>query len=245
MAEIIVAFWAEYGSILLTGIRDTFIMVAVSTLFAYLLGLPLGVALILTQPNGIRPNHLLYRLLDWIVNVGRSLPFIILMIAIMPLTKLIVGTKIGVKGAIVPLVVSATPFIARMVETSLSEVDAGVIEAARSMGASTFQTVWKVYLPEAKPSLVLGGAISIVTILAYTAMAGTVGAGGLGDIAIQYGHNRGVLSVLWVTVIFLIILVQVIQLVFNWLSRTIDKRLNQSAQGHSFFDLLARFAHTK
>ncbi|WP_298034771.1 methionine ABC transporter permease [uncultured Dysosmobacter sp.] len=245
MAEFITTFWAEYGSILLTGIRDTFIMVGISTLFAYLLGLPLGVALILTQPHGIRPNHLLYRLLDWIVNVGRSLPFIILMIAIMPLTKLIVGTKIGVKGAIVPLVVSATPFIARMVETALSEVDAGVIEAAQSMGASTFQIVWKVYLPEAKPSLVLGGAISIVTILAYTAMAGTVGAGGLGDIAIQYGHNRGILSVLWVTVIFLIILVQAIQLLFNWAARSIDKRLDQSAKGHKAFDLLARFAHTK
>lgn len=245
MVEVIAGFWAEYGDILLEGIRDTFIMVGASTLFAYLLGLPLGVALILTQPHGIRPNHFLYRVMDWVVNVGRSLPFIILMIAIMPLTKLIVGTKIGVKGAIVPLVVSAAPFIARMVETSLSEVDAGVIEAAQSMGASTLQIVWKVYLPEAKPSLVLGGAISIVTILAYTAMAGTVGAGGLGDIAIQYGHNRGILSVLWVTVIFLIILVQVIQLFFNWLSRSIDKRLNQSAKGYKSFDLLSRFAHTK
>jgi len=124
--------------------------------------------------------------------VGRSLPFIILMVAIMPFTKLIVGTKIGVKGAIVPLIVSAAPFIARMVETSLAEVESGVVEAAQSMGASTFQIIWKVYLPEAKPSLVLGGAISIVTILAYTAMAGSVGGGGLGDIAIRYGHQRGI-----------------------------------------------------
>lgn len=225
MAEFIATFWTEYGDVLLEGIRDTLIMTGVSTLFAYLLGLPMGVILILTQPHGIRPNRMVYRILDWIINVGRSLPFIILMVAIMPFTKLIIGTKIGVRGAIVPLVVSAAPFIARMVETSLAEVDAGVVEAAQSMGASTFQIVWKVYLPESKPSLILGGAISIVTILAYTAIAGTVGAGGLGDIAIRYGHQRGVPSVMWVTVVFLIILVQVIQVVFNALSKSIDKRL--------------------
>ena len=225
MAEFIATFWTEYGDVLLEGIRDTLIMTGVSTLFAYLLGLPMGVILILTQPHGIRPNRVVYRILDWIINVGRSLPFIILMVAIMPFTKLIIGTKIGVRGAIVPLVVSAAPFIARMVETSRAEVAAGVVEAAQSMGASTFQIVWKVYLPEAKPSLILGGAISIVTILAYTAIAGTVGAGGLGDIAIRYGHQRGVPSVMWVTVVFLIILVQVIQVVFNALSKSIDKRL--------------------
>ncbi|WP_295585606.1 methionine ABC transporter permease [uncultured Oscillibacter sp.] len=225
MLESIAAFWAEYGDTLIQGTVDTLLMVSISTVFAYLIGLPLGVALILTRPHGIRPNRGTYRILDWIVNVGRSFPFIILMVAIMPFTKLVVGTKIGVKGAIVPLVVSAAPFIARMVETSLSEVDAGVVEAAQSMGASPAQIVWKVYLPEAKPSLILGGAISIVTILAYTAIAGTVGAGGLGDIAVRYGHNRNVPSVMWVTVIFLIILVQIIQFVFNWLSKRIDKRL--------------------
>lgn len=225
MLESIAAFWAEYGDTLIQGTVDTLLMVSISTVFAYLIGLPLGVALILTRPHGIRPNRGAYRILDWIVNVGRSFPFIILMVAIMPFTKLVVGTKIGVKGAIVPLVVSAAPFIARMVESALSEVDAGVVEAAQSMGASPAQIVWKVYLPEAKPSLILGGAISIVTILAYTAIAGTVGAGGLGDIAVRYGHNRNVPSVMWVTVIFLIILVQIIQFVFNWLSKRIDKRL--------------------
>lgn len=225
MLESIAAFWAEYGDTLIQGTVDTLLMVSISTVFAYLIGLPLGVALILTRPHGIRPNRGAYRILDWIVNVGRSFPFIILMVAIMPFTKLVVGTKIGVKGAIVPLVVSAAPFIARMVETSLSEVDAGVVEAAQSMGASPAQIVWKVYLPEAKPSLILGGAISIVTILAYTAIAGTVGAGGLGDIAVRYGHNRNVPSVMWVTVVFLVILVQIIQFVFNWLSKRIDKRL--------------------
>ena len=247
MLESLSAFWAEYGDLLLEGTRDTLIMIGVSTVFAYLIGLPLGVLLSISQPHGIWPHKWFNRILGWIINVGRSLPFIILMIAIMDFTKLIVGTKLGVPGAIVPLVVSAAPFIARMVETSLAEVDAGVVEAAQSMGASTFQIVWKVYLPEAKPSLILGGAISLVTILAYTAIAGTVGAGGLGDIAVRYGHQRGITSVMWVTVVFLIILVQVVQLIFNWLSRRIDKRLDQTSDAKKFapFDLLSRFTHTK
>ena len=226
MLEIFTAeFWAQYGKLLIDGTVDTLVMVIISTLFAYLLGLPMGVALVLTQPHGIRPNGFINRLLGWIINIGRSLPFIILMIAIIDFTKLIVGTKIGVKGAIVPLVVSAAPFIARMVETSLAEVDSGVVEAAQSMGASTLQIVWKVYLPEAKPSLILGGAISIVTILAYTAIAGAVGAGGLGDLAIRYGYQRKVPSMMLVTVILLIVLVQIIQFIFSWVSNRIDKRL--------------------
>ena len=219
------AFWNQYGHILAEGTRDTFLMTGISTAFAYLLGLPMGVALILTRPHGIRPMPVFYRVLGWVINVGRSLPFIILMVAIMDFTKLLVGTKIGVKGAIVPLVVSAAPFIARMVETSLSEVDAGVVEAAQSMGASTLQIVWKVYLPEATPSLILGGSISIITILAYTAIAGAVGAGGLGDLAIRYGYQRHVPPMLLITSAFLIALVQVIQAVFSRLSNQIDKRL--------------------
>ena len=226
MAEIFTAaFWEKYGPLLLEGTQDTLVMVLVSTVFAYLIGLPLGVLLVMTQEHGIRPNKWVNRILGWIINIGRSLPFIILMIAIMDFTKLIVGTKIGVKGAIVPLVVSAAPFIARMVETSLMEVDAGVIEAAQSMGASTLKIVWKVYLPESRTSLVLGGAISIVTILAYTAIAGAVGAGGLGDLAIRYGYNRKIPSMMLVTVILIIVLVQIIQSVFSWLSKHIDKRL--------------------
>ena len=226
MVEIFTAgFWNQYGGLLIDGTIDTLVMVIISTVFAYLLGLPMGVALILTQPHGIRPNRAINRVLGWIINIGRSLPFIILMVAIMDFTKLIVGTKIGVMGAIVPLVVSAAPFIARMVETSLAEVDAGVVEAAQSMGASPLQIVWKVYLPEAKPSLILGGAISIVTILAYTAIAGAVGAGGLGDLAIRYGYQRRVPSMMWVTVIFLVVLVQLIQYVFSRVSTHIDKRL--------------------
>ena len=245
MGETITAFWTEYGNVLMEGIGDTLLMTGISTVFAYLFGLPLGVALILTQPHGIRPHRGLYRVLDWIVNVGRSLPFIILLVAILPFTRMVAGTAVGVKGAIVPLVVSAAPFIARMVETSLSEVDAGVIEAAQSMGASTFQIVRKVYLPEAKPSLVLGGAISIVSILAYTAIAGTVGAGGLGDIAIRYGHQRGITSVMWVTVVFLIIFVQIIQVVFNNFAKRIDKRLNQTHKSFAPHEMLFRFTHIK
>ena len=199
MLESLSAFWAEYGTLLLEGTRDTLIMVGLSTVFAYLIGLPLGVLLSITQPHG--------------------------MIAIMDFTKLIVGTKMGVPGAIVPLVVSAAPFIARMVETSLAEVDAGVVEAAQSMGASRLQIVWKVYLPEAVPSLILGASISIITILGYTAIAGAVGAGGLGDLAIRYGYQRRVPEMMWVTVIFIIVLVQIIQSLFSWLSTKLDKRL--------------------
>ena len=218
MLETISQFWGQYGGLLLEGTRDTLIMVFISTLFAYVIGLPLGVLLSITQPHGIWPHKWLNRILGWIINVGRSLPFIILMIAIMPFTKALVGTKIGVPGAIVPLVVSAAPFIARMVETSLAEVDAGVVD-------SNLQIVWKVYLPEAVPSLILGASISIITLLGYTAIAGAVGAGGLGDLAVRYGYQRRVTSMMVVTVIFIIILVQVIQSVFSWLSTKLDKRL--------------------
>lgn len=226
MTEIFTAaFWTQYGSLLAAGTRDTLVMTIVSTVFAYALGLPLGVLLSITQPHGILPRRGLNRVLGWIINVGRSLPFIILMVAIMDFTKLLVGTKIGIRGAIVPLVISAAPFIARMVETSLAEVDAGVVEAAQAMGASPFQIIRKVYLPEARPSLLLGSSISIITILAYTAIAGAVGAGGLGDLAIRYGYQRRVPSMMLVTVVLIIILVQVIQSVFSWLSAKIDKRL--------------------
>ena len=225
MNELISAFWEQYGDLLISGLLDTLIMVGISTVFAYLIGLPLGVLLSITPTHGIWPRRWLNRALGWIVNVGRSLPFIILMIAIMDFTKLLVGTKIGIRGAIVPLVVSAAPFIARMVETSLAEVDSGVVEAAQSMGASVPQIVWKVYLPEAMPSLILGASISIITILAYTAIAGAVGAGGLGDLAIRYGYNRKVPSMMWVTVILIIVMVQIVQSLCSWLSTKIDKRL--------------------
>ena len=217
MAEIFTsAFWAEYGGILAEGVLDTVVMTAASTLFAYLIGLPMGVVSVLTQPHGIRPNGPVNAVLGWIINIGRSFPFAILMVALFPFTKLVMGTRLGLRGAILPLVVASAPFVARMVETSLSEVDAGVIEAAQSMGASTFQIVRKVYLPE---------AITLIAIVGYTAIAGMVGAGGLGDLAIRYGHQRNVPSVMWVTVIILIVIVQAVQSVFSRLSVRIDKRL--------------------
>jgi len=219
------AFWAEYGAILAEGVLDTLIMTAASTALAYLFGLPMGIICVLTQPHGIRPNRPVNAVLGWIINVLRSFPFAILMVALFPFTKLVMGTRLGLRGAILPLVVAAAPFVARMVETSLSEVDAGVVEAAQSMGASTLQIVWKVYLPEAMPSLILGGSITLIAIVGYTAIAGMVGAGGLGDLAIRYGHQRNVPSVMWVTVIILVIIVQVVQSVFSRLSAGIDKRL--------------------
>ena len=226
MSEIFTAaFWAEYGAILAEGVGDTLVMVVASTFFAYLIGLPMGVVSVLTQPHGIRPHRGVNAVLGWIINIGRSFPFAILMVALFPFTKLVMGTRLGLRGAVLPLVVASAPFVARMVETSLSEVDAGVIEAAQSMGASTFQIVRKVYLPEAMPSLILGGSITLIAIVGYTAIAGMVGAGGLGDLAIRYGHQRHVPSVMWVTVILLMILVQAVQSVFSRLSVRIDKRL--------------------
>ena len=226
MAEIFTgAFWAEYGAILAEGVLDTLVMTAASTALAYLFGLPMGIICVLTQPHGIRPNRPVNAVLGWIINVLRSFPFAILMVALFPFTKLVMGTRLGLRGAILPLVVASAPFVARMVETSLSEVDAGVVEAAQSMGASTLQIVWKVYLPEAMPSLILGGSITLIAIVGYTAIAGMVGAGGLGDLAIRYGHQRNVPSVMWVTVIILVIIVQVVQSVFSRLSARVDKRL--------------------
>ena len=221
MLEALSAFFAQYGNLLREGTIDTLIMVSVTTVFAYLLGLPLGVLLNITKPDGIWPHKGFNSVVGWITNLGRSLPFLILMILLLDFTKLIVGTKIGVRGAIVPLIISATPFVARMVESSLAEVDSGVQEAAQSMGATVPQIVFKVLMP----SLTLGGSISMVTILAYTAIAGTIGAGGLGDLAIRYGYNRKVASMMWASVIILVILVQIIQSVFSFVSRKIDKRV--------------------
>lgn len=225
MPEALSAFFAQYGDLLWQETIDTIIMVTVTTVFAYVLGLPLGVLLNITKPDGIWPHKGFYSVVGWITNLGRSLPFLILMILLLDFTKLLVGTKIGVRGAIPPLIISATPFVARMVETSLAEVDSGVQEAAQSMGATVPQIVFKVLLPEAMPSLMLGGSISMVTILAYTAIAGVIGAGGLGDLAIRYGYNRKIVSTMWAAVIILVIMVQVIQSVFSFVSRKIDKRI--------------------
>ena len=227
------------------GIGETLCMVVISTVISYMIGIPLGIILVVTDKEGIRPIPALQKVLGLIINLLRSVPFLILLIMMIPVTRKLVGTSLGWRAVVPPLVASAAPYIARMVESSFKEIDAGVIEAAKSMGASTFQIIWKVYLPEAKPSLVLGGAISIVTILGYTAIAGTVGAGGLGDIAVRYGHQRFITSVMWVTVVILIVMVQVVQSLFNWLSKRIDKRLDTGTKKSGTFDLLSRLAHTK
>lgn len=230
MAELFTAeFWVKYGGLLMEETWSTLVMLFVSAFFAYLIGLPLGVLLTLTGKNGILACKPVNQVLGWVINIGRSLPFMILMCSITGFTSAIVGTFIGVRGAIVPLVVSAAPFIARMVESSLAEVDGGLVEAAQSMGASPLQIVCKVYLPEAVPSLVLGGSISIITILAYTAIAGAIGAGGLGDLALRYGYQRKIASVNLMTIILLVVLVQIIQTVFSRLSTKIDKRITKES----------------
>ncbi|MBR3251097.1 MAG: ABC transporter permease [Erysipelotrichaceae bacterium] len=211
---------------IVTGIGETLLMVFVSTLFGYIFGLPLGVALYMSDKDGIKPNTIVYRILDIIVNIGRSIPFIILLILIIPFTRLLVGKSYGTAATIVPLTVSAIPFIGRMVESSLKEVDKGVIEAAQSMGASNFQIIYKVLLKEARPSLINGATICLGTIIGYSAMAGAVGGGGLGDIAIRYGYYRYQTDIMIVTVIIIVLMVQLFQFAGNKLSSSLDKRKN-------------------
>ncbi|MDD6616595.1 MAG: ABC transporter permease [Lachnospiraceae bacterium] len=209
---------------LLEGTRDTLYMTLMSTLFGYILGLPMGIVLTITDKEGIRPNAAIYKILDFIVNVIRSIPFLILLILVIPLTKAIVGKSYGSSATVVPLVIAAAPFIARMVESSLKEVDKGVIEAAVSMGAGTFTIIWKVLLAEARTSLLVGVTIALGTILGYSAMAGTVGGGGLGDIAIRYGYHRYETDVMLVTIVILVLLVQIMQGLGMMLSRKLDRR---------------------
>lgn len=214
-------------ALLAEGVRDTLYMTTVSTLFAYLLGLPLAILLVLTAPGGLRPVSLLYRVLDVVVNVLRSVPFLILMILVIPLTRLIAGKAYGSTATIVPLVIAAAPYVARMIESSLREVDPGVIEAAQSMGASIPTIIFKVLIPEAKTSLIVGATISTGTILGYSAMSGAVGGGGLGQIAISYGYNRYQMDVLLITVVLLVVLMQIIQVAGMYISRKTDKRIRE------------------
>ena len=208
-----------------TGFLETVLMVVFSSAISYAIGIPLGILLTVTDKGGIRPNRGLNLVAGTVINLLRSIPFIILLIAVLPFTRLVVGTTLGWKAVVVPLVISAAPYVARMVESSLKEVDAGVIEAAKSMGADTRQIVWKVLLPESRPSLLLGAAISITTILGYTAMAGFTGGGGLGTIAINYGYYRYQTDIMLVTVVILIVIVQVIQEFFLRTARRTDKRI--------------------
>ena len=215
----------EVVTMLLEGTRDTLYMTFVSAIFSYLFAFPIGIALVITKKDGLRPMAALYRLLDIIVNIGRSVPFLILLIAVIPLTVLIAGKSYGSTATIVPLVIASTPFIARLIESSLQEVDPGVIEAAQSMGASLSTIVMKVLIAEAKTSLIVGSTIALGTILSYSAMAGVVGGGGLWDIAIRYGYNRYQYDIMLITVRLLVVLMQVMQFIGMRIAAKTDKRV--------------------
>lgn len=217
--------WQQLLSMIAEGTWETIYMTFFSTLFAYILGLPLGVLLVVTEKGHIMENQPFNSVLGTIINILRSVPFLILMIAVIPLTRFVMGTTIGSTATIMPLVIAAFPYVARTVESSLKEVDRGVIEAAQSMGATKLQIIYKVILPEALPSLINSAAIATTTILSYSAMSGAIGGGGLGALAINYGYYRYKTDVLLVAVVMLVVLVQVIQMIGTRLARTMDHRL--------------------
>lgn len=210
---------------ILTGIWETLFMVFGSTLIGYLIGLPLGVVLVVTRKGGVHPISGLNMVLGFLINIFRSIPFIILLILVMPFTRAIVGTTLGAKAVIPPLVIASAPYIARVVESELAEVDNGVIEAAKSMGASDWQIIYKVLLPETKPSLIMGAALVLTTVVGYSCMSGFIGGGGLGDIAIRYGYYRYQGDIMLITVAILVIIVQVIQESGNRISIRSDRRI--------------------
>ena len=216
-------FFSQYGALILSAVGQTLLMVVLSTFFGYLLGIPLGVVAYVTDHGSISENRVVNSIVGWVINIIRSVPFIILIIFLIPYTRVIMGTASGTRGVIFPLVVGSAPFIARMVESSFNELDRGVIESARAMGATNFQIIWKVLLPESFPSLLRGMSIATITIIGYIAMAGMVGGGGLGAVAINYGYYRYERSVMNVTIVLLILLVQLIQLLFSAVVRRVDK----------------------
>lgn len=224
MPSIVTEFIGQYGELLGQGMLDTLVMLFISTAIAYVIGTVLGVVLYLTSPGSLRPMRALNAVLGWVVNIGRSLPFIILLISLMPVTSALVGTTSGVRGVIPPLVVSTAPFVARMIEQSLAEVPRASVEAAEACGASIPRIVVSALLPEALPSIVRGVSITLIAVLGYTAIAGAVGAGGLGDIAIRYGYYRFEDEMMVVTVVLLIIIVQLIQSACDFIARKIDHR---------------------
>ena len=206
-------------------IWETIYMVIISTVLAYAIGLPIGVVLNITSKDGICPNRAVNSVLGVIVNVFRSIPFLILLIWMLPVTQAIVGTMVGPTSVIVPLVVSAAPFVGRMVESSLNEIDKGVVEAAQSMGSSSWQIIYKVLIPESKPSLIIGAAISVTTILGYSAMAGIVGGGGLGAVAMKYGIYRYDDQIMFITIVIIVVIVQIFQEIGMMTAKKLDKRL--------------------
>lgn len=217
-------FSSEVIKMIYTGFWETIYMTLVSTALGYLIGMPLGITLAITDRGGIKPNRIVYGILDVVSNIIRSIPFLILLILIMPFTRFLVGKSYGSSGTIVPLVIAAAPFIGRMVESSIKEVDEGVIEAAKSMGAGTWTIIFKVLLVEARTSLIVGVTIALGTILGYSAMAGVIGGGGLGDIAIRYGYYRYQSDIMIVTIVILVLIVQVLQALGMMLSKKLDRR---------------------
>ena len=217
--------WTEQiREMILNGILETLYMTVVSTLFGYVFGLPMGVLLCISDKDGLKPHPVLYKILDFIANIVRSVPFLILLILLIPFTRFLLGKSYGSTATIVPLTVAAIPFIARMVESSLKEVDNGVVEAARAMGAGTMRIILRVLLVEARTSLITGATIAIGTILGYSAMAGAVGGGGLGDIAVRYGYYRYQTDIMLVTVALLIVIVQIFQSVGMLIANRLDRR---------------------
>lgn len=221
-SDMFVKLWQQ--NLFLLGVWQTIYLTVISTVFAYVLGLPLGLLLCVSDKDGIHPMPVLNKILSILINAFRSVPFIILMVAMLPVAKFIVGTSLGNKSVIVTLVIAAAPYVARMVESSIKEVDKGVIEAAEAMGTPRFQIITKVLVPEAKPSLITGAVISMVTVLGYSAMAATIGGTGLGQIAIVYGHQRFNQDIIWFAALLCIIIVQVIQEVGMYIVRKTDKR---------------------
>lgn len=220
-----IAQWFALNSdLLLTATWQTLYMVAIAGAVGFALGIPLGVILHTTKKEGLLENLPLNRALGAVVNIGRSVPFLVLMVAIIPVTKLIVGTFIGTTAAIVPLTIGAIPFVARLIESALLEVPTGLVEAAQSMGATPLQIIRKALLPEALPTILNSVTITLVTLVSYSAMAGTVGGGGLGDVAIRYGFHRYDITIMAVTVVMLIVLVQIIQSIGDALVRRVDHR---------------------
>lgn len=217
--------FVEMVPLMAKGLWETLYMTVGSTILAYVIGLPLGLLLCVTAKDGLCPRPLFNRILGIAVNLLRSVPFIILLVWVMPITRAVMGTTIGSKATLVPLVIAAAPFIARMVESSVREVDQGVVEAAQSMGASPLQIVVRVLLPEAKPSLLTGAAIAMTTILGYSAMSGIVGGGGLGAIAINYGYYRSDSDIMLLMVALLVLIVQIFQEIGSRLSLKTDKRI--------------------
>ena len=219
------SFDASTIAMLKTGIWETVYMTMLSSFLAYVIGLPLGVILVVTDEGGFYTIPWLQKILGLVINLLRSVPFLILLFIVLPLSKIVIGTRIGSPAMIIPLTIAAAPYVARVVESSFREIDAGVIEAAKSMGASTWQIIWKVLLPECKPSLLVGAALAVTTILSYSAMAGFTGGGGLGAIAINYGYYRYQPALMWVAVVLLVVLVQIIQEIGMRFSKAGDKRI--------------------